>query len=217
MKQTDGAKKQLELLLQRYPILAGQRDEIDGAYQIITASYEAGGKLLIAGNGGSAADAEHIVGELMKGFKKTRRLNEALAERLLRESPELGPDLVQHLQKALPAIAMDGHPALTTAYANDCAPLMCFAQQVNGYGRAGDVLLVISTSGKSKNILYAAVTVRALGMKVVGLTGGADSPLLPLCDVCIRVPLQETYQIQELHLPIYHCLCLMLEEHFFDE
>lgn len=165
MKQTDGAKKQLELLLQRYPILAGQRDEIDGAYQIITASYEAGGKLLIAGNGGSAADAEHIVGELMKGFKKTRRLDEALAERLLRESPELGPDLVQHLQKALPAIAMDGHPALTTAYANDCAPLMCFAQQVNGYGRAGDVLLVISTSGKSKNILYAAVTARALGMK----------------------------------------------------
>ena len=131
--------------------------------------------------------------------------------------PELGPDLIQHLQKALPAIAMDGHPALTTAYANDCAPLMCFAQQVNGYGRAGDVLLVISTSGKSKNILYAAVTARALGMKVVGLTGGADSPLLPLCDVCIRVPLQETYQIQELHLPIYHCLCLMLEEHFFDE
>ena len=217
MKQTDGAKKQLELLLQRYPILAGQRDEIAGAYQIIAASYEAGGKLLIAGNGGSAADAEHIVGELMKGFKKTRRLDEALAERLLRESPELGPDLVQHLQKALPAIAMDGHPALTTAYANDCAPLMCFAQQVNGYGRAGDVLLVISTSGKSKNILYAAVTARALGMKVVGLTGGADSPLLPLCDVCIRVPLQETYQIQELHLPIYHCLCLMLEEHFFDE
>lgn len=198
-------------------VLAGQRDEIDGAYQIIAASYEAGGKLLIAGNGGSAADAEHIVGELMKGFKKTRRLDEALAERLLRESPELGPDLVQHLQKALPAIAMDGHPALTTAYANDCAPLMCFAQQVNGYGRAGDVLLVISTSGKSKNILYAAVTARALGMKVVGLTGGTDSPLLPLCDVCIRVPLQETYQIQELHLPIYHCLCLMLEEHFFDE
>ena len=184
MKQTDGAKKQLELLLQRYPILAGQREEID---------------------------------ELMKGFKKTRRLDEALVERLLRESPELGPDLVQHLQKALPAIAMDGHPALTTAYANDCAPLMCFAQQVNGYGRAGDVLLVISTSGKSKNILYAAVTARALGMKVVGLTGGADSPLLPLCDVYIRVPLQETYQIQELHLPIYHCLCLMLEEHFFDE
>lgn len=179
--------------------------------------YEAGGKLLIAGNGGSAADAEHIVGELMKRFKKPRKLDAALAERLLQESPELGPELVQNLQKALPAIALDGHLALSTAYANDCAPLMCFAQQVNGYGKAGDVLLAISTSGKSKNILYASVTARAIGMKVIGLTGAADSPLIPLCDVCIRAPLLETYQIQELHLPIYHCLCLMLEEHFFCE
>lgn len=179
--------------------------------------YEAGGKLLIAGNGGSAAVAEHIVGELMKRFKKPRKLDAALAERLLQESPELGPELVQNLQKALPAIALDGHLALSTAYANDCAPLMCFAQQVNGYGKAGDVLLAISTSGKSKNILYASVTARAIGMKVIGLTGAADSPLIPLCDVCIRAPLLETYQIQELHLPIYHCLCLMLEEHFFCE
>ena len=144
-------------------------------------------------------------------------LDAALAERLLQESPELGPELVQNLQKALPAIALDGHLALSTAYANDCAPLMCFAQQVNGYGKAGDVLLAISTSGKSKNILYASVTARAIGMKVIGLTGAADSPLIPLCDVCIRAPLLETYQIQELHLPIYHCLCLMLEEHFFCE
>ena len=151
----------------------------------------------------------------MKRFKKPRKLDAALAERLLQESPELGPELVQNLQKALPAIALDGHLALSTAYANDCAPLMCFAQQVNGYGKAGDVLLAISTSGKSKNILYASVTARAIGMKVIGLTGAADSPLIPLCDVCIRAPLLETYQIQELHLPIYHCLCLMLEEHFF--
>ena len=215
MKQTDGAKKQLELLLQRYPILAGQRDEIDGAYQIIAASYEAGGKLLIAGNGGSAADAEHIVGELMKGFKKTRRLDEALAERLLRESPELGPDLVQHLQKALPAIAMDGHPALTTAYANDCAPLMCFAQQVNGYGKTGDVFLGISTSGNSKNVLFAATTAHAKGLKVIGLTGAKDSKLKDMSDVCIKAPQTETYMIQELHLPIYHYLCLMLEDKFY--
>jgi len=217
MKQTDRAEKQLALLLQRYPLLTGQKAEIYKAYQIMAASYEAGGKLLVAGNGGSAADAEHIVGELMKGFKKSRKLDEALAERLMRESPELGPDLAQHLQKALPAIALDGHPALSTAYANDCAPLMCFAQQVNGYGKAGDVLLAISTSGKSKNILYAAVTARAVGMRVVGLTGVSESPLLTLCDACIRVPLEETYQIQELHLPVYHCLCLMLEEHFFGE
>lgn len=217
MKQTDRAEKHLDLLLQRYPILTVQKEEIRKAYQIMAATYEAGGKLLIAGNGGSAADAEHIVGELMKRFKKPRKLDAALAERLLQESPELGPELVQNLQKALPAIALDGHLALSTAYANDCAPLMCFAQQVNGYGKAGDVLLAISTSGKSKNILYAAVTARAIGMKVIGLTGAADSPLIPLCDVCIRAPLLETYQIQELHLPIYHCLCLMLEEHFFCE
>ena len=214
-QNTAGVSAQLDLLIRRYPVLAGQKENIRCAYQIIADGYEQGGKLLIAGNGGSAADAEHIVGELMKGFKKPRRLEDALTARLLAESPALGPDLAEHLQQALPAIALDGHPALSTAYLNDCAPLLCFAQQVNGYGRAGDVLLVISTSGRSKNILYAAVTARAKGMKVVSLTGAADSPLLPLCDGNIRVPLQETYQIQELHLPIYHCLCLMLEEHFF--
>ena len=209
------AKAQLELLLQRCPLLEPLRPDIWQAYQLMCSCYEAGGKLLIAGNGGSAADAEHIVGELMKSFKLPRRLDSGLQAELTAVSPELGPVLAAHLQQALPAIALDGHPALSTAYLNDCDPLLCFAQQVNGYGKAEDVLLAISTSGKSKNILYAAVTARARGMKVIGLTGAAESPLLPLCDVCIRVPLQETYQIQELYLPIYHCLCLMLETHFF--
>ena len=209
------AEEQLDLLLRRYPLLEGLRPDIGRACQLLCACYETGGKLLIAGNGGSAADAEHIVGELMKGFKQPRRLSEEQQAKLIAASPELGPVLAAHLQQALPAIALDGHPALSTAYLNDCDPLLCFAQQVNGYGRAEDVLLAISTSGKSKNILYAAVTARAKGMKVIGLTGAAESPLLPLCDVCIRVPLQETYQIQELHLPIYHCLCLMLETYFF--
>lgn len=209
------AEEQLDILLQRCPLLAPLRPDIWHAYQLLRDRYEAGGKLLLAGNGGSAADAEHIVGELMKGFKQPRRLDAELQARLIAESPELGPVLAAHLQQALPAIALDGHPALSTAYLNDCDPLLCFAQQVNGYGRAEDVLLAISTSGKSKNILYAAVTARAKGMKVLGLTGAAESPLLHLCDVCIRVPLQETYQIQELHMPIYHCLCLMLEAYFF--
>ena len=209
------AEEQLDILLRRYPLLEALRPDIWHAYQLLRDCYEAGGKLLIAGNGGSAADAEHIVGELMKSFKQPRRLDAELQARLIAESPELGPVLAAHLQQALPAIALDGHPALSTAYLNDCDPLLCFAQQVNGYGRAEDVLLAISTSGKSKNILYAAVTARAKGIKVLGLTGAAESPLLPLCDVCIRVPLQETYQIQELHLPIYHCLCLMLEAYFF--
>ncbi len=209
------AEEQLDILLQRYPLLAPLRPEIGRAYRLLCGCYEEGGKLLIAGNGGSAADAEHIVGELMKSFKQPRRLDAELQARLIAESPELGPVLAAHLQQALPAIALDGHPALSTAYLNDCDPLLCFAQQVNGYGGAEDVLLAISTSGKSKNILYAAVTARAKGMKVIGLTGATDSPLLPLCDACIRVPLQETYQIQELHMPIYHCLCLMLETSFF--
>ena len=129
---------------------------------------------------------------------------------------ELGSVLAENLQGALPAIALDGHPALTTAYMNDCEPLLCFAQQVNGYGKKEDVFLGISTSGNSMNVLYAATVAKAKGMKVVGLTGQKDSKLKYLADVTIQVPLTETYMIQELHLPVYHCLCLMLEDYFFD-
>ena len=120
------------------------------------------------------------------------------------------------LQGALPAMSLGGHPALTTAYMNDCDPLLCFAQQVNGYGMAGDVLLGISTSGNSKNVVYAAVAAKAKGMKVIGLTGANESKLSVMSDVCIRVPERETYKVQELHLPVYHCLCLMLEDTFFE-
>ena len=135
--------------------------------------------------------------------------------KLIEKNKELGTVLAENLQGALPAIALDGHPALSTAYMNDCEPLLCFAQQVNGYGKEGDVFLGISTSGNSKNVLYAAVTAQAKGMKVVGLTGEKESKLSALSDVCIRVPQTETYMIQELHLPVYHCLCLMLEKYFF--
>lgn len=181
---------------------------------MLVESYKNEGKLLIAGNGGSAADAEHIVGELMKGFKLPRKLNENFTDKLISENEELGTVLAESLQGALPAIALDGHPALSTAYMNDCEPLLCFAQQVNGYGKAGDVFLGISTSGNSKNILYAATTAHAKGMKVIGLTGAKDSKLTQMSDVCIKVPQTETYMIQELHLPVYHCLCLMLEDEF---
>lgn len=184
---------------------------------MLVESYNNEGKLLIAGNGGSAADAEHIVGELMKGFKLPRKLNENFTDKLISENEELGTVLAESLQGALPAIALDGHPALSTAYMNDCEPLLCFAQQVNGYGKAGDVFLGISTSGNSKNILYAATTAHAKGMKVIGLTGAKDSKLMQMSDVCIKVPQTETYMIQELHLPVYHCLCLMLEDEFFGE
>lgn len=209
--------KHIEVLVNRYPVLNSVKDEIVEAYFLLVESYKNEGKLLIAGNGGSAADAEHIVGELMKGFKLPRKLNENFTDKLISENEELGTVLAESLQGALPAIALDGHPALSTAYMNDCEPLLCFAQQVNGYGKAGDVFLGISTSGNSKNILYAATTAHAKGMKVIGLTGAKDSKLTQMSDVCIKVPQTETYMIQELHLPVYHCLCLMLEDEFFVE
>ena len=209
--------KHIEVLVNRYPVLNSVKDEIVEAYFLLVESYKNEGKLLIAGNGGSAADAEHIVGELMKGFKLPRKINENFTDKLISENEELGTVLAESLQGALPAIALDGHPALSTAYMNDCEPLLCFAQQVNGYGKAGDVFLGISTSGNSKNILYAATTAHAKGMKVIGLTGAKDSKLTQMSDVCIKVPQTETYMIQELHLPVYHCLCLMLEDEFFGE
>ena len=211
----DRLMKHIDLLVERYPSLESATEDIIAAYEVLEESYKNGGKLLVAGNGGSAADAEHIVGELMKGFKLPRKPKTDFAEKLMAENQELGAVLAENLQGALPAIALDGHPALSTAYMNDCEPLLCFAQQVNGYGKAGDVFLGISTSGNSKNVLYAATTAHAKGMKVIGLTGAKDSKLKDMSDVCIKAPQAETYMIQELHLPIYHCLCLMLEDKFF--
>ena len=207
--------RHIDLLVERYPSLETAKEDIIAAYLLMEESYENGGKLLVAGNGGSAADAEHIVGELMKGFKLPRKPEADFAEKLVEENQELGSVLAENLQGALPAIALDGHPALSTAYMNDCEPLLCFAQQVNGYGKSGDVFLGISTSGNSKNVLFAATTAHAKGMKVIGLTGAKDSKLKDMSDVCIKAPQTETYMIQELHLPVYHCLCLMLEDRFF--
>ncbi len=209
---TDKVMVQLNLLIERYPQLVVCKDDIAAAYEMIKTCYENGGKLLIAGNGGSAADAEHIVGELMKGFNSPRKLPKEYTDKLIAVNPELGATLAENLQGSLPAIALDGHPALSTAYQNDCEPLLCFAQQVNGYGSAGDVFLGISTSGNSRNVLYAAVTAKAKVMKVIGLTGAAESKLSVMADVCIKVPETKTYMVQELHLPVYHAICLMIEE-----
>ena len=209
--------KHIDLLIERYPSLEPIKQELIDAYIIMEESYANGGKLLVAGNGGSAADSEHIVGELMKGFKMPRKMTSDFSEKLRAVDPELGDVLANNLQGALPAIALDGHPALTTAYMNDCEPLLCFAQQVNGFGKPEDVFLGISTSGNSKNILYAATVAKAKGMKVIGLTGAKDSKLMKHADVCVKATNTETYMIQELHLPIYHCWCLMLEDKFFGE
>ena len=206
----------LDLLIMRYPHLECCKGNIIIAFEFIRDCYKNGGKLLVCGNGGSASDAEHIVGELMKGFKKARHLASIEVEKLVEIDSLMGRTLADNLQGALPAIALDGHPALTTAYMNDCEPIICFAQQVYGYGCKNDVLFAISTSGNSRNVLYAVVAAKAKGMVVIGLTGENDSKLSAMSDVCIRVPSTETYQIQELHLPIYHCLCLMLEDYFFN-
>ncbi|MEI3216221.1 MAG: SIS domain-containing protein [Lachnospiraceae bacterium] len=209
--------KHVDVLIGRYPELADQRRNIIDAYQILEKSYANGGKVLVAGNGGSAADSEHIVGELMKGFENARKLPQEYQNKLVNVDEEMGNVLGENLQGGLSAIALDGHLALSTAYMNDCEPLLCFAQQVNGYGNEQDVFWGISTSGNSKNILYAATVAKAKGMKVIGLTGAKDSKLSAMADVTVRSSQTRTYMIQEHHLPIYHCLCLMLEDRFFGE
>ncbi len=218
-------KKLLDDLLVRYPILRGQKEPIWKMFEIMAESFAHHGKLLVAGNGGSAADADHIVGELMKGFAKQRKLKidteqekNSIKEMYLRleEMQEgAGKKMMEKLQGALPAIALTGHQALSTAYANDVDPLYGFAQQVYGYGRKGDVLLGISTSGNSQNVLYACMVAKAKGMKVTGLSGSDGGRLREFSDVIIRVSGEKVHEIQELHMPVYHCLCLMLEEHFF--
>lgn len=207
--------KHMELLLERYPVLTMCKDDIIDSYLMMEKAYENGGKLLIAGNGGSAADSEHIAGELMKRFKIPRPVTQDFARKLITIDPKRGLELARNLERGLMAIPLVAHEALTTAYINDVDGLGVFAQQLLGYGRMGDVFLAISTSGNSRNIMNATVVARALGIKVIGLTGADGGELASVADVSVKVPERETYRIQELHLPVYHCWCLMLEEHFF--
>lgn len=204
----------LTQLLQEYPALSVCEGDILKAFDIIRDAYQQEKKLLVCGNGGSGADAEHIVGELMKEFYIKRPVKQSMKDKLA-VFGEDGNILGTCLQGALPAITLTGNIALSTAYANDAVPELVFAQQVFGYGTEGDVLLAISTSGNSKNVIYAAETARAKGLKVIGLTGKSGGSLKALCDICICAPDEITYKIQEFHLPIYHTLCRMLEEVFF--
>lgn len=208
-------EEHLNHLIDRYPKLIVCKEDIMQAYELLETVYQNGRKLLVCGNGGSASDSEHIVGELMKEFKLKRKIYGNQATALKEIDSELGQVLADNLQGALPAISLTGHSSLQTAYMNDAVPELVFAQQVNGYGKPGDVFLGISTSGNSKNVLYAAVNAKAKGLKVIGLTGAKENKLMKFADVCIRVPETETFKIQELHLPVYHCLCLMLEQKFF--
>ena len=208
-------KHHLDTLIARYPALAPICGDIEAMIMTIAHCYEQGGKLLLAGNGGSCADAEHIVGELMKGFKLPRRLSADLCSRLTDTDPVRGALLAQKLQLGLPAIALSSHPSLNTAFMNDVDSGLMYAQQLNVLGNPGDVFLAISTSGMAQNIYDAALMAKAKDMTVIALTGKDGGKLKQLSNIAVIIPGEETYQIQELHLPVYHCLCLMLEEYFF--
>ena len=204
-------------LIWRYPVLKSNEKEIRLMCEAVIKSYEAGGKLLVCGNGGSCADAEHIVGELMKGFLKKRPISADKKEKMLERVPELDGIGLDKLQQGLPAIALNSGAALTTAFANDCDPELIYAQQVLGLGRRGDVFLGISTSGNAKNVYAAAAVAKSLGLVTVALSGKTGGKLKEICDISIVVDEDETYMIQELHLPVYHALCATVEEHFFKE
>jgi D-sedoheptulose 7-phosphate isomerase len=203
-------------LMARYPQLAECAGAIRGAYGILETAYRAGGKLLIAGNGGSAADADHITGELMKGFVKKRPPPPEFCGALREVADEKTADsLARSLQRGLPAINLSCHNALITAAINDLDGKIIFAQQVYAYAEKNDVFLGISTSGNSENVCLALLVAKAKGVKTIALTGVAGGRAAEIADVAIRVPETETYKVQELHLPVYHCVCLMLEEAFF--
>ncbi len=202
-------------LTKRYPDLASLEKDIINAVQMMIDCYQRGGKLLVCGNGGSASDSLHIVGELMKAFARKRPLSKEKQEALRKSCPEHAEFFLNHLEEALPAISLVSESALHTAYMNDQAPELCFAQEVCGMGKKGDVLVAISTSGNSKNVLYASEVAKALGLYVISLTGRDGGKLKELCNINLIVQQRETYKIQERHLPLYHCLCLAVENEFF--
>ncbi|MEN8119711.1 MAG: SIS domain-containing protein [Bacteroidota bacterium] len=208
-------KTVLNKLIERYPALDSCKVEIEEASGLLIKSYENKGKLLICGNGGSSSDSDHIVGELMKSFSKKRPVDDSFSEKLKAISAERGTKLAEKLERALPAISLSAHSALTSAVSNDIGGDFIFAQQVVGYGNKEDVLLAITTSGNSRNIIDAAITAKANGLKVIGLTGETGGELKQFCDVTICVPSMSTPEVQEYHLPIYHALCQIIEHKFF--
>jgi len=213
MKAT--SKLFLNRLIEKYPSLSACEASIFYACEILIDCYKRNGKALICGNGGSAADAGHIVGELMKGFLLKREIPNADISAIRAAYPNDAELLSKRLQGSLPAIALTEHAALNTAYANDVDAEMIFAQQVYGYGAEGDVLVAITTSGNARNVINAAKVARSFGLKVIGLTGESGGLLNACCDACVRVPSSSTPEIQELHLPVYHALCAAVEEEFF--
>lgn len=207
----------LDNLIGKYPELSELRDAIDKASGIIVKCYTAGGKLLICGNGGSSSDACHIAGELMKSFEKRRPLDVSFKKRLADISPDRGRYLAEKLEHGLPAISLAAHTSLITAIGNDIGPRLIFAQQIMGYGEGKDVLLALSTSGNSENIIDACITARAMNITVVGITGKSGGKMKEYCDILINVPREQTASVQELQLPVYHAVCRIVEEYFYGE
>lgn len=211
----DTTRKIYEELFERYSILNDVKESVLHTFELIKMTYENDGTLYCAGNGGSASDSEHIVGELLKCFKKRRKVDEQ-TEKALSVFGEDGAYLLSKLEGSLPAMSLVSQTGILTAFANDKSWETAFAQQLYGLGKRGDCLLVLSTSGNSKNCVYAVLLAKAKGIKTVAFTGTLGGRLKEICDECICVPETETYKVQELHLPVYHCLCAMLEEEFFE-
>jgi len=205
----------LNELISHIPALEPCKKDIREACLAIINSYSNEGKVLICGNGGSASDADHIVGEIMKSFEKKRPIDKKLEDDLRSVSRERGPYIADRLQGSLPAISLNAHSALYSAISNDIDASLVFAQQVAGYGRQNDVLIAISTSGNSRNIIDAAITAKAKGLTVIGLTGQTGGQMKQYCDIVISVPSSSTAGVQEFHLPVYHTICRIVENRFF--
>ncbi|MFZ1219579.1 MAG: SIS domain-containing protein [Chthoniobacterales bacterium] len=210
-------KERLSLLLERYPILGPCERDLTAALDLLETAYRNGNKLLVCGNGGSAADSDHLVGELMKGFLKRRPIPSSHAAQLEAAGGSAGKTIAGQLQGSLAAVSLPSQVSLVTAIGNDMNYEMIFAQQVYGLGRPGDVLLGISTSGRSKNVVNAVIVAKAFGLKSIALTGQSGGDLAPLADVAIKVPSDDIAEIQEMHLPVYHWLSTELEAAFFPE
>jgi D-sedoheptulose 7-phosphate isomerase len=205
----------LKDLIRRLPALEGCKDEIREAYKAVIDCYSNQGKLLLCGNGGSCADADHIVGELMKSFEKKRPIDKSFKNKLRSISGERGTFMADNLQKALPAISLNAHSALYSSISNDMDANLVFAQQIAGYGQEKDVLIAMSTSGNSQNIIDAAITAKAKGLTVIGLTGQNGGRMKQYCDITICAPSDNTPEVQEFHQPIYHTICRIVETRFF--
>ena len=205
----------LNELLKRHPCLESTKEDILKTEEALIAGFKSGNKLLLCGNGGSCADCEHIVGELMKGFLSKRPLTESQKAEMKASCPEMDEKYLSLLQRAVPAISLPSFTALNTAFCNDVEPELIFAQSIMGLGEKGDMLMAISTSGNSKNVVVASLTAKALGLKTIGLTGKTGGKLKSICDICICVPETETFKVQEVHLPVYHYLCARAEMELF--